>query len=42
MQAFKKIAYKSIPTTWVALFRKCNKEAYPNLPDREGVKTANK
>ena len=27
MQAFNKIVYKSIPTTWVALFRKCSKAA---------------
>ena len=24
MQAFNKIVYKSIPTTWLALFRKCS------------------
>ena len=27
MQAFNKTAYKPIPTTWLALFRKCSKAA---------------
>ncbi len=27
MQAFNKIVYRPIPTTWLALFRKCSKAA---------------
>ena len=27
MQAFNKIVYKSIPTMWLALFRKCSRAA---------------